>query len=127
MIQFTVERVLLMHQMMMQATGGSDGLRDISLVESAVNNAKATFAGQELYPSKEEKAAVLCYSLINNHAFIDGNKRIGIYVLLTFLDVNGVELEYSDDDAIRLGMEIAQGKHTKESVLEWINTHRANK
>ena len=65
-------------------------MRDFGLLESALESAYATFDGQELYPSKEEKGARLGYALISNHAFVDGNKRIGMYVMLTFLEVNGI-------------------------------------
>ena len=71
---------------MIQETGGSQGVRDVGLLDSAVNAAYATFDGQELFPSKEEKAAKIGYSLISNHAFVDGNKRIGMYIMLTFLE-----------------------------------------
>ena len=86
------EMVLLLHQLMAQATGGSIGVRDDGLLESALESCFATFDGQELYPTKIEKAAKLGYSLVSNHAFIDGNKRIGIYVMLTFLEINGIKI-----------------------------------
>ena len=79
MIKFSSEKVKLLHQLMAQATGGSVGVRDEGLLDSAIEGAFATFDGVELYPSKEEKAAKLGYSLISNHAFVDGNKRIGVY------------------------------------------------
>ena len=78
MIKFSSEKVKLLHQLMAEATGGSVGVRDEGLLDSAIEGAFATFDGVELYPSKEEKAAKLGYSLISNHAFVDGNKRIGV-------------------------------------------------
>ena len=92
MIRFSKEKVLLLHQLMAEATGGSVGLRDEALLESALESVYSTFGGQELYPSKEEKAARLGYNLVRNHAFVDGNKRIGMYVMLTFLEVNGIPM-----------------------------------
>ena len=80
MIKFSVEKVKLLHQLMAQATGGSVGVRDEGLLDSASESAFATFGGEELYPSKEEKAAKICFSLVSNHAFVDGNKRIGVYL-----------------------------------------------
>ena len=80
MIKFSSEKVKLLHQLMAQATGGSVGVRDEGLLDSAIEGAFATFDGVELYPLKEEKAAKLGYSLISNHAFVDGNKRIGVYL-----------------------------------------------
>ena len=85
MIKFSKEKVLLLHELIAQETGGSIGVRDESLLDSALNSAFASFDGVELYPSKEEKAARLGYTLVNNHAFVDGNKRIGMHVMLTFL------------------------------------------
>jgi len=84
MIKFSKEKVLLLHQLITEETGGSIGVRDEALLESALENAFSSFDGQEFYPSKEEKGARLGYTLISNHAFVDGNKRIGIYVMLTF-------------------------------------------
>lgn len=81
MIRFSQEKVLLLHQLIVAETGGSPELRDINLLDSALESVFQTFGGQELYPSKEEKGARLGYSLISNHAFVDGNKRIGMYVI----------------------------------------------
>ena len=90
MIKFSKEKILLLHQVMAEATGGDVGVRDDALLESAIENIYATFDGIELYPTKEEKAARLGYSLISNHAFVDGNKRIGMYIMISFLELNGV-------------------------------------
>ena len=93
MIKFSKDKVLLLHKLIAQETGGSIGLRDEALLDSALENAFAGFGGQEFYPTKEEKGAGLGYTLISNHAFVDGNKRIGMYVMLTFLEVNGIHME----------------------------------
>ena len=93
MIKFSQEKVLLLHQLLIQETGGADHIRDFALLDSALEGAFATFGGEELYPSKEEKGARLGFSLISNHAFVDGNKRIGMYVMLTFLEVNGIHMD----------------------------------
>ena len=93
MIKFSKEKVLLLHQLLAEATGSSVGVRDQGLLDSALEGAFAGFGDQEFYPTKEEKGARLGYALISNHAFVDGNKRIGMYVLLTFLEVNGIRLE----------------------------------
>ena len=81
MIKFSKEKVLLLHQIISEATGGSIGVRDEGLLESALESAYASFGGQDFYPTKEEKGARLGYALISNHAFVDGNKRIGVYVI----------------------------------------------
>ena len=93
MTKFTKEKVLLLHQYIAAETGGSVGVRDEGLLESALQSVFATFDGRELYPTKEEKAARIGASLVANHSFLDGNKRIGMYVMLTFLEVNGIKLE----------------------------------
>lgn len=127
MIVLTSNKILQLHQFLMQETGGLDGLRDEALLDSAVQSPLATFDGQELYPRIEEKAAKLGYALVKNHAFLDGNKRIGIYCLLICLDANGVEMTYSDDDLITLGLGLADGSFSYESVLNWIEQHKINR
>ena len=123
MIKFSKEKVKLLHQLMAEATGGSVGVRDEGLLDSAIENAFTTFGGEELYPSKEEKAASLAYSLISNHAFVDGNKRIGVYVMLSFLELNGIRIEASDDDVIKLGLGTADGSMKRDEILAWIMEH----
>ncbi|MBQ4348493.1 MAG: type II toxin-antitoxin system death-on-curing family toxin [Clostridia bacterium] len=126
MIKFSKEKVLLLHQIMAEATGGSTGVRDNALLESAIESAYATFDGVELYPSKEEKAAKLGFSLISNHAFVDGNKRIGMYIMLSFLDINGVKIEATNEDVVTLGLSVADGSAKYEEILCWISTHKIN-
>ena len=92
MIKFSREKVLLLHQIISEPTGGDPNLRDINLLDSALESAFQTFNGKELYHSKEEKAARIGYALISNHAFVDGNKRIGMYILLSFLETNGIKI-----------------------------------
>lgn len=120
MIKFSKDKVLLLHELMAQETGGSVGVRDEALLESALEGAFATFDGQELYPTKEEKAARLGFTLVSNHAFVDGNKRIGLYVMLTFLEVNGIHVECLDEEIVRVGFALAEGNMGYEELLEWI-------
>ena len=124
MIRFSSEKVKLLHQLMAEATGGSVGVRDEGLLDSAIEGAFATFDGVELYPSKEEKAAKLGYSLISNHAFVDGNKRIGVYVMLSFLELNGVHIEAADEDVVSLGLGVADGSMEQKDILDWIHKHK---
>ena len=124
MIRFSKEKVLLLHQLMTEATGGDVGVRDEALLESAIENVYSTFDGVELYPSKEEKAARLAFSLISNHAFVDGNKRIGIYIMLSFLEVNGVKIEVSNEEIIELGLSVASGSVDYNGILRWIYEHK---
>lgn len=123
MIKFSKEKVLLLHKMIAQETGGSIGVRDTDLLDSALENAFATFDNVELYPTKEEKGARIGFSLISNHAFIDGNKRIGMYVMLTFLEVNGIRLKCSNEDVIAAGLGVADGTMDYEQLLEWVKNH----
>ena len=118
MIKFTVNEALMLHKLIAAKTGGSVGVRDIGLVESALEGAYQTFGGVELYPSLIEKGARLGYSLILNHAFVDGNKRIGMLIMLSFLEVNGVELSATNDDVTRVGLGVASGEMSYEELLE---------
>lgn len=125
MIKFSKEKVLLLHKLIAQETGGSIGVRDEGLLESALETAFATFGGQELYPTKEEKGARIGYSLISNHAFVDGNKRIGVYVMLTFLEVNGIRLDCTNDDIVHIGLSVASNSLSYEELLAWVHKHKA--
>ena len=120
MIKLSKEKVLLLHQLIAEETGGSVGIRDMGLLESALNNAYATFDGEELYKTKEEKAASLGFSLISNHAFVDGNKRIGVYVMLTFLEAEGIKMTCTNQDVVDLGLSVAAGNMKYQDVLNWI-------
>ena len=123
MTKFSKEKVLLLHQYIASETGGSVGLRDEGLLESALESAFVTFEGKELYPTKEEKAARIGASLVSNHAFLDGNKRIGMYVMLTFLEVNGVRLQCTDEEIVRAGLALADGSMGYDELLSWIREH----
>ncbi|MBO4534304.1 MAG: type II toxin-antitoxin system death-on-curing family toxin [Clostridia bacterium] len=123
MIKFSKDKVLLLHQLITQETGGSAGVRDFDLLESALESAFATFDGNDLYPGKEEKAAKIGYSLISNHAFVDGNKRIGMYVMLTFLEVNGIRVDATNQEVEDLAMSVASGQGKYQDVLDWIKAH----
>ena len=118
--RFDKEKVLLLHQLIAEETGGAVGVRDEGLLESALHNAYATFGGEELYRTKIEKAAALGFSLITNHAFLDGNKRIGVYVMLTFLEVEGIKMTCSNEDVVELGLGVAAGKMDYQEILKWI-------
>ncbi|MBE7066651.1 MAG: type II toxin-antitoxin system death-on-curing family toxin [Ruminococcaceae bacterium] len=120
MIKFSQEKVLLLHKLITEETGGDPNIRDIALLESALESAFQTFDGKELYPTKEEKGARLGYALISNHAFVDGNKRIGMYVLLTFLEVNGIRIHPDVDDVARVGIAVASGVMKYDDLLAWI-------
>lgn len=124
MIRFSRDKVKLIHQLLAEETGGSIGVRDEGLLDSALESAFATFDGVELYPSKEEKAAKIAYSLVSNHAFVDGNKRIGVFVMLSFLSLNGIRIDATDEDIVQLGLGIADGSVEYEGIVSWIKAHR---
>lgn len=119
------EQIKYLHTMAIKQTGGLDGIRDDGLLDSALNSPFQSFAGEELYPSIQSKAARLGFSLIKNHPFLDGNKRIGILVMMVFLDINGIEICCNDEDIIDLGLGIAAGKYGYEYMAEWIITFSA--
>ena len=123
MIKFSKEKVLLLHQLLAEETGGSVGLRDEALLDSALESAFLGFGDQEFYPTKEEKGARLGYTLISNHAFVDGNKRIGIYIMLTFLEVNGIRVDSTNEDVARVGLAVADGSMDYEDLLSWVKQH----
>lgn len=120
MIRLSIEKVRQLHRMMTDATGGDPNIRDVNLLDSALESAFQTFGGQELYPTVEEKAARLGFSLIANHAFVDGNKRIGMFVMLIFLEINGVALAIGNEDVIRVGLDVAAGAMNYPELLAWI-------
>lgn len=120
MIKISREKTLLLHKLLTDETGGDPGLRDASLLESAVESVYQTFGGQELYPTREEKGARLGYSLISNHAFVDGNKRIGMFVMMTFLEINGVRIAPAVEDVVRVGLAVASGEMKYDELLRWI-------
>lgn len=125
MIKFSKEKVLLLHTLLAEATGGSIGVRDEGLLDSALEGAFAGFGDTEFYPTKEEKGARLGYTLISNHAFVDGNKRIGVYVMLSFLEMNGIHIKCTDDELVHIGLSVADGSMGYEELLAWVIDHRA--
>ncbi len=123
MIRISVEQVIAVHLQLIAETGGSDGILDRGLLESALWSPFQSFGREELYPSIQHKAAQMCYALIANHPFIDGNKRIGVHVMLVFLKVNGFDLEYTQEELIFLGLNVAQGSLKAEDIFQWIVEH----
>ena len=124
MIKFSKDKVLLLHQLIAEETGGSIGVRDEGLLESALAAAFSSFGGNDLYPTKEEKGARLGYNLISNHAFVDGNKRIGMYVMITFLEVNGIRIDCTNEEVSAVGLSVAAGEMDYTALLQWVKDHR---
>ena len=123
MIKLTNDKVLLLHQLLIEETGGEPNVRDINLLDSSINQIYQTFDGEELYKTKEEKAARLGYSLISNHAFVDGNKRIGMYMMLLFLEINGIKNNFTNKEIVDIGFKIADSKMSYAELLEEVKTH----
>lgn len=124
MILLTVDEIIMLHDKLLNATGGLPGLRDRGLLESAVFGMEASFEGMEQYPTVEEKAARLAYALVGNHAFVDGNKRVGILSMLMMLALNEIALCYTQAELIRLGLDTASGLAKYDEILSWIKQHQ---
>ena len=123
MKRITKNQILLLHRQLIEQTGGSHGLRDEGLLESALSNPFQSFQEYTPYPTIQQKAARLGYGLVMNHPFIDGNKRIGAHAMLVLLSLNGIELEYKQDELIRIFMDVASGQSKYEDLLAWIIDH----
>ena len=123
MITLSKEQVLRLHRKLLDATGGLDGIRDEILLDSALAASFQTFDGAELYPSTAAKIARITYDLVCNHPFLDGNKRIGVYVMMVLLELNHINVDFTDDDIINIGLELAKGKMSHKQLLELILEH----
>ena len=124
MITLTVSEILRLHQKLLDATGGLSGTRDLGLLESAVYSANQVFGEEEAYPTVEQRAARLAYAITQNHPFVDGNKRIGMLVMLMTLRLNHVQIQYTQAELIQLGLSVADKSYRYEDILAWINNHK---
>lgn len=120
MTVLTVDEIIMLHAKLIDATGGGAGLRDRGLLESAVLGINASFGDVEQYPTVEEKAARLAFSLIGNHAFVDGNKRVGVLAMLMMLTLNNVSIHYTQEELIDLGLHMADGSLRYAQALQWV-------
>jgi len=117
------QQVLFIHARLVAETGGKTGLRDLALLESAVARPQASFADQDLYPSLFEKAAALLDSLVNNHPFVDGNKRTGITSAALFLQINGLRLTCSLAELETFTLQVATEHPSLETLAVWLRVH----
>ncbi len=124
MIILSKEQIILLHTQLLEKTGGCDGIRDDALLDSALNAPFHSYGGTDVYPSIYQKAARLGYGLVKNHAFIDGNKRIGAHAMLVFLALNKVELDYTQEELSDIFLKIASGESNFDGLLHWITTHQ---
>jgi death on curing protein len=115
--------VLELHRMILRQSGGMSGLRDSDALESALAQPHMTFGGEDLYPSLAEKAASLGFSLIMNHPFLDGNKRIGHAVMETFLVLNGYEVQATTDEQEEIVLRLAAGQLDRATFTDWLRSH----
>lgn len=120
MIRLTVSQIIKLHEQLIQQTGGSHGIRDMGLLESAAEAPFQSFGEHEMYPSIQAKAARLGYGLVKNHAMVDGNKRIGAHAMLVMLALNGVSLRYTQKDLYTIILDIAAGQKEYVDLLNWI-------
>ena len=124
MIRLSKPQILLLHEQLVAETGGSSGLRDEGMLDSALNTPFQTFAGKDVYPSLQQKAARLCFGLVKNHPFVDGNKRIGAHVMLVFLALNGIELQHTQTELSEVILQLAAGTLQSADLLDWILSHQ---
>ena len=116
-------QILMLHAQLFDATGGSTGVRDEGMLESALAMPFQSFGDVQAYPSLQQKAARLGYGLIKNHPFVDGNKRIGAHSMLAFLALNGIQLSYSQEELIDIILSVAASEADYEALLQWLLDH----
>ena len=119
----TLGEILQLHRRIIEISGGADGVRDLGALESAVAQPKATFDAMDLYPTLIEKGAALCFSIVQNHAFLDGNKRTGHAAMSTFLLLNGAEVDATVDEQEQLMLDLAAGRLSRDQLPAWLVEH----
>ncbi len=115
--------IIKLHSKMISASGGLSGIKDLGLIESALNRCHSSFDGQEMYPEMIPKISVVTYSIINNHGFVDGNKRLGIAVMIMLLKLNGLKISYSQSELVNLGLGVASGEIKEDGIEKWLEAH----
>jgi death on curing protein len=123
----TIDEVLALHRLVVEQSGGSHGVRDFGLLDSAVVQPYMAFGGQELYPTVADKASALAFSLVLNHPFVDGNKRVGHAAMESFLVLNGYELVAAVDEQESVILALAAGDCAREQFTTWVRTHVAKR
>ena len=122
MISLTKRQVIMLHKLLIEQSGGERGVRDENLLDLSLNSPFQTFGGEDLYKGNINKIVHLGFSLIKNHPFIDGNKRIGTHVMLVLLELNG-SLKYSQKELIEIIMSVSASEKTEKDLLEWTRNH----
>ena len=119
----TLNEALELYRRIIDQSGGGAGVRDLNAVESALAQPRMTFGGEELYPTVVEKASALGFSLIQNHPFVDGNKRIGHAAMETFLVLNGYEINASVDEQEQIILQVAASELKRAAFTDWLRAH----
>ncbi len=119
----TKEQIVFLHSQLIDSTGGAEGIKDDGMLESAINAPFQTFDGEELFPTIYHKAARLGFGLVSNHPFLDGNKRIGAHAMLVFLDINAIEMQYTNLELSEIILAVADNKAQYEDLLSWLIEH----
>ena len=123
----TVADILLLHSLAIDKFGGLHGLRDLGLLESAINRPQATFDGIDFYKTVYDKAAALVHSLLMKHQFVDGNKRIAMFSVMTFLEINGYFFNASQKEVVEYALYIENSQPVIEEISEWLKNHSKKK
>lgn len=124
MIILSKTQIIKLHEQLIEETGGLNGIRDEGMLDSALRVPFQIFDGEDIYPSIQQKAARLCFGLVKNHSFVDGNKRIGVHVMLVFLALNGIELRYTQTELSDIILNLAADNIGFSELLSWILTHQ---
>ena len=119
----SIDIIIAIHEELINKIGGAHGIRDLNLLDMSVNSTFQTFDSTDLYPTLIDKAAHLVYSLIKNHPFLDGNKRLGVTAMLIFLKSNGIEIDCTNEELADFGLGLADGSYDKQYAQEWIKKH----
>jgi death-on-curing protein len=121
MIKFSKENVLSIYEVLTLKTGGTVGIRDEGLLASALEAPYQTFSGVDLFPTLLEKGVRLGFGLVSNHPFVDGNKRIGILIMLVFFEMNGILIDFTDDEVVDMALGVASGKYSYNDLLSIVS------
>ena len=119
----TLAEVVNLHRLIIKATGGASGIRNLGALESAIAQPKATFDMNDLYPTLVDKAAILCFSIVQGHPFVDGNKRTGHAAMATFLLLNGAEIDATLDEQEQIMLALASSNMDRQQFTAWLSTH----
>lgn len=123
MIELKLKHILALHMDIIDELGGARDILNLDSLEGAVFSIHASFDGVDLYPTVHDKAAALCYNIINDHAFRDGNKRVGVTAMLQLLAINDIHIDCSEEELIDLGFAVAEHKMNRDDILSWVKEH----